>query len=115
MKQSVRINRRRFLQRTAALTGAAAGVGLIEMPSLLAAGSPNAKLGVAVIGAGGMGGYSFGAAMGERLVAVCDVDETTLAKALKQFGDKKKDQPAPKVYHDYRKISRNATRISTRC
>lgn len=104
MKQNARINRRRFLQRTMVLAGAAAGARLIEMPALRAAGSPNAKLGVAVIGVGGMGGYSFGAAMGERLVAVCDVDETTLGKALKEFGEKHKDQPAPKVYYDYRKM-----------
>jgi predicted dehydrogenase len=104
MKQTERINRRRFLQRTVAVAGAAAGTRLIEMPALLAAGSPNARLGVAVIGVGGMGGYSFGAAMRERLVAICDVDETTIGKALKEFGEKQKDKPAPKVYYDYRKM-----------
>ena len=57
MKQNTQVSRRRFLHRTAALAGAAAGVQYL--PSLFAAGSPNSKLGVAVIGADGMGGYSF--------------------------------------------------------
>jgi predicted dehydrogenase len=96
--------RRAFLRRAAFLAGTAAGVQSIGSFSLLAAASPNARLGVAVIGVGGMGGYSFGAAMGERLVAICDVDENTVAKALKEFAQKKPDQPAPKVYHDYRKM-----------
>jgi predicted dehydrogenase len=104
MKQTTRINRRRFLQRTVAVAGAAAASPLIEMPTLLAADSPNAKLGVAVVGVGGMGGYSFGAAMGERLVAICDVDEKNSAKAMKEFSEKQKDKPAPKVYYDYRKM-----------
>ena len=98
------LSRRRFLQRTLTVAGGAAGARLIEMPAILAAAAPNAKLGVAVIGVGGMGGYSFGAAMGERLVAICDVDENTIAKALKEFGSKQPGKPAPKVYFDYRKM-----------
>ena len=52
---------------------------------------------VAVIGGGGMGGYSFEQGMREQLVAICDVDDNTIAKAMKQFGEKQKDKPAPKV------------------
>jgi len=104
MKQHFQVSRRGFLQRTAALAGAAAGAQYLGMPSLLGAGSPNSKLGVAVIGADGMGGYSFDCAMGERFVAVCDVDDNKLAGKLKQFSDKIKDQPAPKAYYDYRKM-----------
>jgi predicted dehydrogenase len=95
--------RRAFLKRTALLAGAAGTLPLAG-PSLLRAAAPNAKLGVAVIGVGGMGGYSFGAGMSERLIAICDVDDNVIAKALKEFGDKKKDQPAPKTYFDYRKM-----------
>jgi hypothetical protein len=98
------LSRRRFLQRATALAGAAAGVQLIGVPTLLSAPAPNAKLGVAVIGAGGMGGYSFGKGMDERLVAFCDVDDRTIAAKLKEFGEKKKDQPAPRTYFDYRKL-----------
>ena len=104
MKQDSKVSRRRFLQHTAALAGAAAGAQYIGMPSLLGADSPNAKLGVAVIAADGMGGYSFDCAMRERFVAVCDVDDNKLAGKLKEFSDKVKDQPAPKAYYDYRKM-----------
>src|ERR1035438_1674572 len=104
MKQDFQINRRRFLQRSAALAGMAAGAQYIGMPSLLGADSPNSKLGVAVIAADGMGGYSFDCAMRERFVAVCDVDDNKLAGKLKLFSDKVKDQPAPKAYYDYRKM-----------
>jgi hypothetical protein len=104
MKQNFQVSRRRFLQRTATLAGMAAGAQYIGMPSLLGAGSPNAKLGVAVIAADGMGGYSFDCAMRERFVAVSDVDDNKLAGKLKVFSDKVKDQPAPKAYYDYRKM-----------
>ncbi len=98
------LNRRRFLQRAAALAGTAAGAQFIGMPALLSAPAPNSKIGVAVIGVGGMGGYSFGAAMGEQLVAICDVDDNVIARAQKEFSEKKPDQPAPKSFFDYRKM-----------
>src|SRR5215204_487356 len=104
MKHSPNINRRQFLKRTAGAAGAVAGTQILGMPALLSAASPNSKLGVAVIGAGGMGGYSFERALGERLVAFADVYENTIAKKLKDFGEKAKDQPAPKTYFDYRKL-----------
>ncbi|MGO8675744.1 MAG: Gfo/Idh/MocA family protein [Limisphaerales bacterium] len=104
MKQNSHVSRRRFLQRAGAIAGAAAGAQFIGMPSLLAAVSPNAKLGVAVVGAGGMGGYSFDSALNERLVAICDVDDKTMADRLKQFSQKFSDQPAPKAFYDYRKM-----------
>jgi len=59
MKQSAPLSRRRFLQHTSAIAGAVAGSQLFGVPALLSAPSPNSKLGVAVIGVGGMGGYSF--------------------------------------------------------
>jgi predicted dehydrogenase len=104
MTHPSQVSRRRFLQRSAALAGAAAGAQFMGMPALLSAASPNAKLGVAVIAVGGMGGYSFGAAMNERLVAIADVDENIIAKAMKEFGEKQKDKPLPKVFYDYRKL-----------
>ncbi len=104
MKATQLLNRRQFLQRTLVAAGGIAGAQLIGAPALLAAGSPGSKLGVAVIGVGGMGGYSFGAAMRERLVAIADVDEKTIANAMKEFTAKQPDVPAPKVYHDYRKL-----------
>ncbi|MBN2505815.1 MAG: Gfo/Idh/MocA family oxidoreductase [Verrucomicrobia bacterium] len=98
------LTRRRFLQHAATVAGAAVGARFLSMPALLSAAAPNTKLGVAVIGVGGMGGYSFDAGMRERLVAICDVDDNILAGALKKFGEKKKGEPAPKVYVDYRRM-----------
>ena len=104
MKHNSSLTRRTFLKQTAFVAGAAAGAQYLGLPALQAAGSPNAKLGVAVIGADGMGGYSFECAMREHFVAVCDVDDHKMARKLKEFGEKCKDQPAPKSYYDYRKL-----------
>ncbi len=104
MKPNRHLNRRGFLQRATTLAGAAAAARHIGMPSLLAADSPNKKLGVAVIAADGMGGYSFDSAMRERFVAVCDVDDNRMAAKLKMFGEKVKNQPAPRAFYDYRKM-----------
>src|SRR5512141_2560601 len=104
MKPTPKFTRRNFLKTTGSLAGAVAASQYIGMPSLLAADSPNSKLGVAVIAADGMGGYSFDCAMRERFVAVCDVDDNKMANKLKEFSEKRKDQPAPKAYYDYRKM-----------
>jgi predicted dehydrogenase len=104
MKHSHRITRRRFLHRTAALASAAAGSHYLAMPSILRASSSNSQLGVAVIAADGMGGYSFDMAMRERFVAVADVDDNRMANKLKQFSEKAKEKPVPKSFYDYRKM-----------
>jgi predicted dehydrogenase len=64
--------------------------------------TPSDALRVAVIGVGGMGHYSVTAGMTEHIAAICDVDDNEIAKALKRIDDK--EQPIPKVYHDYRKL-----------
>ncbi len=86
--------RRAFLQGT---TGAAAGALIVPSPSLMAAPGGSAKLGVAVIGAGGMGGYAFREACGEYLIAFADVDKRKVGGCLK----KKPDAP---FFQDYRKM-----------
>jgi predicted dehydrogenase len=85
-------NRRDFLK-----TGALAGAGLVVLKSgILEAGqSPNGKLGMAVIGVGGRGGANLGDVKGERIVALCDVNENNLKKAAQQF-------PEAKTYVDWR-------------
>jgi predicted dehydrogenase len=85
-------NRRDFLK-----TGALAGAGLVVLKSgILEAGqSPNDKLGMAVIGVGGRGGANLGDIKGERIVALCDVNENNLKKAAQQF-------PEAKTYVDWR-------------
>src|SRR4051812_20455529 len=101
MTSRVPMNRRRFLKRSAALAGAAAGVGLFGTPSVLADGSPNEKLGIAVIGCGGQGSGNPGLAASERLIALVDVDEKKLGEAVTKLGAKVKE---PKTFHDYRKM-----------
>ena len=101
MKNTPTLSRRHFLKRTAGAAGAIAGTQILGFPAILSAASPNSKLGVAVIGAGGMGGYSFDKAIGERLVAFADVDDKTIAGKLKEFGEKAKDQPAEKPLRDF--------------
>lgn len=95
------ISRRKFLKRSAIAAGAVAGTGLIEAPAILAEPSPNSKLGVAVIGCGGAGGGNPGAAAGERAVALVDVDDRTLGKALERIKDR---AAGIRTYCDYRKM-----------
>ncbi len=98
-----RTTRRQFIKKAVGIGAAAVGAQHLAIPYVLGA-SPNAALGVAVVGAGGMGGYSVGAAMSERIVAICDVDENNIAGAMKNISERQKDKPAPKVYYDYRKM-----------
>jgi predicted dehydrogenase len=94
------LTRRDLVARTAVLSGAAAASPFLS-PLVLTAGSPNEKLGVAVISCGGMGGGNPRAAARERCVALCDVDDGRLAKAVKEI---EKTVPNPKTYFDYRKM-----------
>ena len=84
-----RLSRRRFLQST----GAAAGLLIINRPSLGA--SPNEKLNIACVGVGGRGGADFAAVNHENVVAICDIDDNNLNKA---------GNAAPKAqkFNDYR-------------
>jgi len=91
-------NRREFLRSSFILTGMAA---LSGAPSIMSAENTGSKLRVAVIGAGGMGGYSMDTALREKLVAIADVDDNVLASVMK---DKVKEAAKPKLYFDYRKM-----------
>lgn len=93
------VSRRRLLRAGAA---AAAGWQLARGPFVVAADTlKSTKLGIAVIGCGGMGSGNPGVAAGERLVALCDVDEGPIAKAVEKLKDKAASVP---VYYDYRKM-----------
>ena len=95
------MDRRRFLKRSAALAGAAAATQILGAPAVLSARAPSAKLGIAVIGCGGQGSGNPGIAARERLVALVDVDDKRLGKAVEKLAAKVK---GPKTYHDYRKM-----------
>jgi predicted dehydrogenase len=98
---AIRETRRSFLNKGVALAGASAAAAFWPAPYVLADPKPNSKLGVAVVGGGGMGGYSVGVALTERLVAVADVDDNTIASVM---NDAKAKGHHPKAFCDYRKM-----------
>lgn len=87
------MNRRRFLGSTVLTTGGM----VLSAPFLLRSASPNAKLNIGIIGAGGRGGANTGSVSGENIVALCDVREETLDKAMQKF-------PKARRYVDFRKL-----------
>jgi len=87
------VNRRTFLKQSSV---AGAGFMILKSGILKAGQSPNEKLNIAVIGCGGRGGANIKGIEGENIVALCDVDEQTLAAAAEQF-------PRARTYVDWRK------------
>jgi predicted dehydrogenase len=98
MKQTTR---RRFIQRTAILAGAAT---FSSAPSLRAAGAAH-KVVLGVIGPGGMGMNhlrAFAANQEVEIAYVCDVDEKRLNAAAEQAG--KSSGKTPKAVQDMRRV-----------
>ncbi len=93
--------RRGVLKKGLALAGGVTAVGALGMPTVLAESKPNSKLGVAVVGCGGMGGYSVNESLGQRPIAFVEIDEGRLNQSLKRAADLKHK---PKPYFDYRKM-----------
>ena len=86
--------RRDFLKRSAkVMTGVWAG----GAPALARAGSPNEKLGVGLVGVGGRGAANLAGMVGQRVVAICDVDEKRSAPARNNLR-------WAKFYTDYRRM-----------
>ncbi|MCC7494852.1 MAG: Gfo/Idh/MocA family oxidoreductase [Fimbriimonadaceae bacterium] len=93
------VTRRRFLQ-----TGAVVAAGSSLAGRKLWA-APGDKLRVGLIAVGGMGGYAVDKGCDERVVAICDIDEGNLGRAMKdKIQPRLGGLPAPQVYHDYRKM-----------
>ncbi|MGQ9635196.1 MAG: Gfo/Idh/MocA family oxidoreductase [Bryobacteraceae bacterium] len=78
---------RRFFMFGPLLAGAvpAAGFGSVASLHRLGYKSPNEKLNIAAIGAGGRGAGNIRACMTENIVALADVDATRAAETFKQF------------------------------
>jgi len=85
-------NRRQFLRQSAATS---VGFWLASRPGWVEAGSPNEKLNIACVGAGGRGAGNIDGVKGEHIVALCDVDERRAAGSFKAF-------PKAEKFHDYR-------------
>ncbi|MHC4226523.1 MAG: Gfo/Idh/MocA family protein [Planctomycetota bacterium] len=94
---------RRDLLRKASLAASAAfGVSLARVPLLHAARPGRERLGVAVIGCGGVGKrLPLFMARLQRLVAMVDIDDKAIATALETIKD---TDAKPKIYHDYRRM-----------
>ena len=89
------LNRRDFLQRSLLATSLAA----MSAPAFLRGQNLNTKLDIAVIGAGGKGSSDTddAAKAGGNIVALCDVDKTTLGKRGEKY-------PKAQQFRDYRKM-----------
>ena len=79
-------------------TTAIAGAGLLVLPTgtLYGAGTPNNRLNIALIGAGGRARAHMDALGDENVVAICEVNKVNLPDAVRRF-------PKAKVYEDWRK------------
>ena len=82
---SSQINRRYFFYGSV-LAGAVPAAGFGSSPSLKMLGykSPNEKLNIASIGAGGKAASDIDGCSSENIVALCDVDEKRAAAKFKQ-------------------------------
>ena len=86
------LSRRRFLR-----DGILAGAVSLGFPAILSSRSPNSKLGIAIIGAGGRGASNLEKMDSENIIALCDVDGTNLTKAATKY-------PRARTYKDFRKL-----------
>src|SRR5260221_9237931 len=79
------MKRREFLRRSAAAAATVFGA-----PAILRSAAPNSLLQVACIGVGGMGGATMKSVASHpkvKIVALCDVDASTLEAAGKEYPD----------------------------
>ena len=95
-------SRRELLKQASLAASASVGMSLVRVPKLHAARSARKKLGVAVIGCGGVGKrLPLFMARLQRLVAMVDIDDKAIATALENIKD---TDAKPKIYHDYRRM-----------
>ncbi len=101
----MKTHRRRWLKGT--------GAAVLAFPHVrMDAASPNGKLNVGIIGAGGRGGANTRGVGSEQVVAVCDTNGQTLEKAKAQF--RKNGATAHRDWRDLLEIEKlDAVVIST--
>ena len=88
------MRRREFLRKS---VFGAAGLWLAGCRTAGRRISANEKLNIGVIGVAHQGSYNLSNVAGENIVALCDVDDTYLARAREKF-------PAAKTYSDFRRL-----------
>ncbi|MBI5693635.1 MAG: Gfo/Idh/MocA family oxidoreductase [Verrucomicrobia bacterium] len=100
------VTRRKFLQHTATASAIAFPAVMRSQPA--GTPTPNQRLNVAIIGAGGRGGAAVQAMKDENIVAICDVDEDRCNSSLKSFREKYPEEAARHAstarFNDYRKM-----------
>jgi predicted dehydrogenase len=88
------LTRRHFIKSSSLFAGGA----VLGAPYIMrSAESPNAKLNIGIIGAGGKGKEDSENMAGENVVALCDIDQKRLDERAQKF-------PKAKLYRDYRKM-----------
>ncbi len=102
-----------LLTRRTFLKSSSVAATAVSFPAILRAQTattptPNNRLNVAIIGAGGRGGAALQGLKDENIVAICDVDEERADGSLKSFADRFKEESgkfeaAPR-FTDYRKM-----------
>jgi len=103
-----RMPRREFL-RVSAETAITMAAG----PVILAAGSPNEKLNIAVVGCGGRGFSNLLAMVGENIVALCDVSEANLQRAAERAPLARRFRDFRRMYDELRDSEFDAVVVST--
>src|SRR5215207_11506055 len=90
------VSRRKFIFLSGLGTAAVLGVSVYGKPKHKTK-SPNEKLNIAIIGAGGRGGANTKDVSSENIVALCDVNGQNLAAAAQKY-------PNARKYVDFRKL-----------
>lgn len=90
----IRLSRRGFIR--------AASATALSFPAIVSAASPNSKLNIAIIGAGGRGAGNMADVSSENIVALCDVNERNLDAAAQKH-------PKARKYIDFRKLYEDST------
>ena len=93
------LNRRRFLQTTAA-SSAVLATGVWSEVSAQDSDSPNEKLNIGIIGVNGRGRANINGVRNENIVSLCDINDLSLGTARERF-------PAATHYSDWRRMIEN--------
>src|SRR5688572_6890870 len=100
MKSPREITRRKFLGSSATLASTLALAGCAGKPSTSSSRSPrrispNEKLNIGIIGAGGKGSENIAGVSSENIIAICDVDQKRGGTGFEKF-------PQARAYQDFR-------------